>query len=97
MTLVFFPGRRHRFKKLYTYNIYSEVQACNCIQEPVGKLKYGYKDSTQTENGRISQILSNNLGGRTTFGNFGNPVPINYLGRQEGHQGGSLAPLRNKF
>ena len=97
MSLVFFPGRRHRFKKLYTYNIYSEVLTCNCIQEPVGLLKNSYKDSTQTENGRISQILSNNLGGRTTFGNFGQPVPINYLGRQEGHPGGSQGPLRNKF
>ena len=42
MTLVFFPGRRHRFKKLYTYNIYNEVQTCNCIQEPIGLLKNSY-------------------------------------------------------
>jgi hypothetical protein len=97
MSLVFFPGSRQRFKKLYTYNIYNEVQTCTCIQDPVGYLKSGYRDSTQTENGRISQILSNNLGGRTTFGNSGNPVQINYLGRQEGHPGGSRGPLRNKF
>jgi hypothetical protein len=97
MSLVFFPGSKPRIKKLYTYNIYSEYPTCECIQEKAQKIKTGYNNPTQTENQRISQILSNTLGGRITYGNVGIPVEINYLGRQEGHLGGSLTPLRNKF
>lgn len=97
MSLAFFPGSKPRFKKLYTYNIYKEFPTCDCIQEKANNIKTGYNNPSQTENRRISQILSSNLGGRITYGNMGTPVETNYLGRQEGHLGGSLAPLRNKF
>ena len=97
MSLVFYPGSKPRFNKLYTYNIYREYPTCSCIQEKVDNIKSGYNNPTQTENTRISQILSNSLGGRITYGNFGTPVEINYFGRKEGHPGGSIAPLRNKF
>ena len=97
MTLVFYPGRKPRFQRVYTYNIYREYSVCNCIQERVDNIKSGYNDPSQPENRRISRILTNNLGGRTTYGNFGIPVEINFLGRKEGHPGGSLKPIRNKF
>ncbi len=97
MSLVFFPGSKPRFKKLYTYQIYQQYPTCDCIQEKVDNIKGSYRDSMQSENKRISRILSSNLGGRTTYGNFGTPVFINYFGRQEGHLGGSGAPLRNRF
>jgi len=95
--LYFIPNGRSGFKKLYNYTIFKEYNTCACIQSQVNKNKTGYNNPFQTENQRISGILTNNLGGRTTFGNFGIPVQINSLGRAEGQLGGSLQALRNKF
>jgi hypothetical protein len=72
-------------------------QACQCIQENVARIKTGYNNPTQTEANRISQAITGNLGGRTTFGNFGLPANLTYLGGIEGQPGGSPRPLRNKF
>lgn len=97
MKLYFIPGAKPSFKKIYTYTIYNNYNTCQCIQEKVNTIKNAGNDPSQTENRRISQILSNNLGGKITWGNYGNPAVLNYLGRVEGQPGGSLAPLRNKF
>jgi hypothetical protein len=70
---------------------------CGCIQQRVNLIKQGWNDPSQTENRRISQALTGNLGGKTTFGNSNNPVTLNYLGGWEGQPGGSIRPLRNKF
>jgi hypothetical protein len=72
-------------------------QACQCIQENVARIKTGYNNPTQTEANRISQAITGTLGGRTTFGNFGVPANLTYLGGVEGQPGGSPRPLRNKF
>lgn len=93
----FIPGSKSRFNKLYTYTIYKNFDVCNCIQQEVDRRKSGWNDPLQTENMRISQIASNNLGGKITWGNFGTPIKLNYLGRAEGQPGGSLQPLRNRF
>jgi hypothetical protein len=72
-------------------------QDCQCIQENVAQIKTGYNNPTQTEANRISQAITGTLGGRTTFGNFGLPANLTYLGGIEGQPGGSPRPLRNKF
>ena len=72
-------------------------QACQCIQQKVNQIKTGYNNPTQTEANRITQAITGTLGGRTTFGNFGVPANLTYLGGVEGQPGGSPRPLRNKF
>ena len=69
----------------------------SCLQTKTNFTKQGYNDPSQTENRRISQILTGTLGGRTTYGNFNRPVNIDYLGGWEGQPGGSFKPPRNKF
>ena len=69
---------------------------CGC-QPQANKIKQGWNDPSQTENKRISQILTGTLGGKITFGNFYKPVTINYLGGWEGQPGGLPRPLRNRF
>ena len=70
---------------------------CKCIQPTINTTKQGWNDPSQTQNNRISQILTGTLGGRTTFGNANKPAVINYLGGWEGQPGGILKPPRNKF
>ena len=69
---------------------------CGC-QPQANKIKQGWNDPSQTENKRISQILTGTLGGKITYGNFYKPVTINYLGGWEGQPGGLPRPLRNRF
>lgn len=75
----------------------TEGTLCGCIQQRANLIKQGWNDPSQTENNRISQILTGTLGGRTTFGNFNRPVELNYLGGWEGQPGGLPKPPRNKF
>lgn len=70
---------------------------CNCIQQKANMIKQGFNDPSQTENQRISQILTGTLGGKTTFGNLNTPVVLNYLGGWEGQPGGTPRTPRNKF
>ena len=73
---------------------YSEL-LCPKIEIP--KSQTAGNDPNQTTIQRISQQLQHPLGGTTAFGNNGNPIPVNYLGRREGQSGGSGAPIRNTF
>ena len=75
----------------------TEGTLCGCIQQRANLIKQGWNNPSQTENNRISQILTGTLGGRTTFGNFNRPVELNYLGGWEGQPGGLPKPPRNKF
>ena len=70
---------------------------CGCIPPRANSIKQGWNDSSHTENNRIAQAITGTLGGRTTFGNFNNPVKLNYLGGWEGQPGGLPRPLRNRF
>jgi hypothetical protein len=97
MPLYFAPGSNINFSRLYTYVIFKNYNTCNCIQQKVNNAKTGWNDPLQTENMRISSAITNNLGGKITWGNFGVPAKVNYLGRVEGQPGGSLQPLRNRF
>jgi hypothetical protein len=75
----------------------TEGTLCGCIQQRANLTKQGWNDPSQTENTRVSRILTGTLGGKTTFGNFNRPVTVNYLGSWEGQPGGSFRPPRNKF
>jgi hypothetical protein len=72
---------------------------CNCFKTKQKHTKKGFTEAEMhvSDNIRISHLLSDNLGGRITFGNQGQPYPINYLGGIEGQPGGTAKPLRNKF
>jgi hypothetical protein len=75
----------------------TESSLCSCTGFRANPVKQGYNDPSQTENNRIAQILTGTLGGRTTYGNFNQPVFTTYLGGWEGQPGGLPKPLRNKF
>jgi hypothetical protein len=70
---------------------------CQCLQENWQRIKTGYNDPVQTQSKRFTQVITGTLGGKTTFGNFGVPANVTYLGGFEGQPGGSPRPLRNKF
>lgn len=70
---------------------------CQCAPPQANSIKQGWNDPSQSENIRIANALTRTLGGRITYGNYYNPVPINYLGGWEGQPGGLPRPLRNKF
>jgi hypothetical protein len=68
---------------------------CTCVQ-PEFKLNQT-QNIFQSENMRVAAALTNNLGGKLTFGNLNVPAKLNYLGGIEGQPGGTPRPLRNKF
>jgi hypothetical protein len=70
---------------------------CVCAENRANKIKQGWNDPSQTQNQRISQIITGTLGGKTTFGNFNRPTQINYTGGWEGQPGGMPRPPRNRF
>jgi hypothetical protein len=88
---------RQYYKTFNLLNDDIKDSLCGCIEQRANLTKQGLNDPSQTENIRISQILTGTLGGRTTFGNFNKPVATNYLGSWEGQPGGSIRPPRNKF
>ena len=88
---------RQYYSKVDIYNNIAEGILCGCITSKANTIKQGWNDPSQTENIRISQILTGTLGGRTTFGNANKPAVINYLGGWEGQPGGILKPPRNNF
>ena len=79
------------------FNNINDDLLCTCVQNRFNQIKQGWNDPSQTENVRIAQTISSSLGGRITFGNFYNPVALNYLGGWEGQPGGTHKPPRNKF
>ena len=99
----FTPGRKvgphvkQLIKNLSLCSTCKLYENCQCIQEKVAQIKTGYNNPTQTQANRISRAITGTLGGKTTFGNFGVPANVTYLGGFEGQPGGSPRPLRNKF
>jgi hypothetical protein len=85
------------FETINIANDLTSDELCGCIQEKANQIKQGWNTPLQTQNTRISQILTGTLGGKTTFGNYNKPVTVNYLGGWEGQPGGLPRPLRNKF
>jgi hypothetical protein len=75
----------------------TEGTLCGCIQQRVNLGNQGYNDTMQTENRRVSQILTNSLGGKITYGTLNRPIILNYLGGSPGQPGGIPRPIRNSF
>jgi|LakMenE01Jun11ns_1017448.scaffolds.fasta_scaffold9872042_2 hypothetical protein len=109
MSLNIYPGNHSNLRKYIRreylnqyYNLQKEIfpnanGECNCITNKVLSIKQGYLDPNINDAQRISQILQTSVGGRTTFGNYNNPLNVNCLGGIEGQSGGIPRPLRNKF
>jgi hypothetical protein len=99
----FIPGRKgngnlkNLIKNIYLCGVCNLYQNCQCIRERVDQIKTGYNSPEQTQANRISQTITGTLGGRITFGNYGIPANLTYLGGIEGQPGGSPRPLRNNF
>ena len=104
------PGNKRDLRRLIEYNskiaflnLESKIVGgnpdyfCECFKDKVNRMKQGYNDPMQTNSERISQLTTNSLGGRTTFGNFNVPAKITYLGGIEGQPGGIPRILRNTF
>lgn len=70
---------------------------CNKCEPDILKTNQPTNTIFQSENMRIASALSNNLGGRLTYGNLNTPLELTYLGGVEGQPGGLPRPLRNKF
>ena len=88
------------YKALNTNQLFNNIDEgtlCGCIPQQANSNKQGWNDPSQTQNTRISQVITGTLGGRTVYGNLYNPVKLNYLGGWEGQPGGLPKPLRNRF
>jgi len=103
----FTPGASNNASRMITY--VAEYNArfpnakipCACINNLYNKAIPG-SDSPSTRvtyNARISQIINYSKGGKTQYGNFylGQPLQLNYLGRNQGMPGGSGMPPVNRF
>lgn len=104
----FGPGKnsnsRRMIKYVTEYNLlFPNATQLNCVCIPdknyknvIGSESASTRDSYNT---RISQIIKSKLGGSTQYGNFylGQPLSLNYLGRNEGMPGGSGSAPKNKF
>jgi hypothetical protein len=99
----FTPGKKANLRRMIKYQSVlnskntTETTECSCFADKKDNFNNNYNDSTQSENTRVSQILSSSLGGRITFGNRYIPYKTTFLGGIEGQPGGIPRPLRNKF
>jgi len=93
MPISFIPGNNRTIRKLITFNA-SKQYDCACFKGKVIKTNNS-SDISNTQ--RIANLLTNNYSGRIQYGNRGNPLVINYLGKLEGQSGGSGRPIRNIF
>jgi hypothetical protein len=85
------------FENINNADDITEGNLCGCIQQRANIGNQGYNDRMQTENRRVSQILTNSLGGRIMYGTFNRPIIVNYLGGSPGQPGGIPRPIRNSF
>ena len=95
------PGKKGNCKRLVKYNYYYQ-NACNSFEVNYKQLKTAENDPNSVSNTlRISNLILNNIGGKTRFGNTYLNIEsqpfIDLLGSVEGQPGGSYRPLRNRF
>ena len=103
----FTPGSSNNTSRMITYvaeynskNLNEQIP-CLCINNNYDK-SIPSSDSPSrniTSNALISQIIKYGKGGKFHYGGFylGQPLQLNYLGRNEGMPGGSGRPPLNKF
>ena len=70
---------------------------CASAQSKMDVRLKGFNNPLQSNNMRISQLITGNLGGRTTFGNTAHTSKITRLSGIEGQSGGLPKILTNKF
>ena len=99
----FTPGKKSNARRMieYTAEINDSNLNCVCVPDKYDKTTVG-SDSPSlkiSNNMRIAQVITSSLGGKTQYGNFylGQPLQLNYLGRNEGMPGGSGSAPKNKF
>jgi hypothetical protein len=104
----FTPGKKSNSRKMINYTAQlngllnnTEKLNCDCIADNYDKTTVG-SDSPSlkiSNNMRVAQVITSSLGGKTQYGNFylGQPLQLNYLGRNEGMPGGSGSAPKNKF
>ena len=103
----FTPGSSNNTSRMIKYvaeynsrNITNKIP-CLCINNYYNKSIPGSDSPSRniTNNALLSQIIKSSKGGKTQYGNFylGQPLQLNYLGRNEGMPGGSGAPPLNRF
>ena len=87
--------------EINTSNLNTSNLNCVCVPDKYDKTTVG-SDSPSlkiSNNMRIAQVITSSLGGKTQYGNFylGQPLQLNYLGRNEGMPGGSGSAPKNRF
>lgn len=96
----FTPGKKSNSRKMINYNTQSNLN-CACIPDKYDKTTVGSDSPSHriSNNRRIAQLISSNLGGKSQYGNFylGQPLQLNYLGRNQGMPGGSGSAPKNSF
>ncbi len=71
---------------------------CTCLNsQDIGVRTKETVKPKGVQNRRISRILQSNVGGKVTYGLFGELVPLTFLGGIEGQPGGIPFPPRNQF
>lgn len=93
----FTPGSKSTILKMISSQINGDYSKCRCIPEEYHKTNTAMNIPLQSNVTRISNILSNSLGGKVQFGNNGTPIITDSLGNAAGQPGGGRFPIRNKF
>jgi hypothetical protein len=87
---------------MYSYRQFIPGSRANSLG-PDNFTKFGTGSDSASQrvsyNTRIAQLLQSGLGGKSQYGNFylGQPLQLNYLGRNQGMPGGGGKPPVNKF
>jgi hypothetical protein len=104
----FTPGKKSNARRMIDYTAQlnglltdKEKLNCVCVADKYDKNTVGSDSpSVKISNSmRIAQVINSSLGGKTQYGNFylGQPLQLNYLGRNEGMPGGSGSAPKNRF
>ena len=92
----FAPGGSNITNTVRVKNLYNTDDTyCKCLKEKSKKYSDPPTDPNTSYNYKVAQIIKTNLSRCVTFNDSLNNV--NFLGRLEGQNGGSGAPLRNKY
>jgi hypothetical protein len=110
----FIPGNKFNSVKKMNYIIeynylFNENKNYDCVLQNINTntntntnnliTSYESTSSRMSSNMIKSQLINNNKGGTTQYGEsyLNKPLNINYLGRTEGMPGGGGKPPKNKF
>jgi len=90
-----------KYPKLIDYYTFLKNPSCVCTPPEEKKFTSQTNKNNISNNMRIAQNIKTaslgGIGGNIQFGNNGEIVALNYLGRTEGMPGGGGVPPRNRF